>query len=273
MISQIFNSTNNSPFWPPKTSNLEKNSRDLTISLHIWLNCENMVHLTHLHIVAMSKKPVQKIVLPASQPKESLENHLLEVEAEFKSCSERVELLSNPQYVPDLKQRILGLDVKIKKLGKNKKIMELSQKKTDDRFKKAEDEEPELSLESTGLKKMVSTHLNKVKEVDLLMEKNGKSLTEMNTKMGELKGELKKLTDQATELSIDPNGKSGGIKEVEEKFEVMAPKKEGLTKTLNLLKTRYNMTLGEYNQKTQKLQQELDEVAESVQAKNVYLVP
>jgi len=119
----------------------------------------------------------------------------------------------------------------------------------------------------------VSTHLNKVKEVDLLMEKNGKSLTEMNTKMGELKGELKKLTDQATELSIDPNGKSGGIKEVEEKFEVMAPKKEGLTKTLNLLKTRYNMTLGEYNQKNQKLQQELDEVAESVQAKNVYLVP
>eukprot|EP01022_Parablepharisma_sp_SALTPOND_P007871 TRINITY_DN1336_c0_g1_i1.p9 TRINITY_DN1336_c0_g1~~TRINITY_DN1336_c0_g1_i1.p9 ORF type:complete len:208 (+),score=35.84 TRINITY_DN1336_c0_g1_i1:2173-2796(+) len=196
--------------------------------------------------------------------KEDLQNKLTEVEAEYNKDVKRIEMVSDPAYSTDLKQRILSLDLKIKKWEKHKKSMELSQKKNEHLINKAETEEPEISQELSTFKKSLAATNGKLQGIDSTLDKHAKTLADLGEKIAEMKDKSQKLSNEAVALGINVGGaKSPASK----KYEELTARKEPLAKTVNLLKTRYTMTLGEYNQKTGKLQQKVNEISELLKQK------
>jgi len=197
------------------------------------------------------------------------------MEAEYNQYNERIAQISNPQYAAELKERIFALNQKVKKLEKSKHKMEVNQQKKDKVIIKKVENEPEISQALAELKNEVHNSDVKIKENDQKIDKNANSLQDQNAKMGVLKEQWKKLSDEATSLGIDPNKineKEGSKTEKidENSYEGKLAKKLALEKTLNLLKTRYTVNLGDYTQKKIQLQEKVTKMAENIQEKNEY---
>jgi chromosome segregation ATPase len=197
--------------------------------------------------------------------KEELERKVAEVETEYQTYLKRVEVVSDPQYITILKQRILAIDVRIKKWEKHKKNMEYSQKKNEDLICRSETEEPEVLHELAELKKSLYPVTAKLAETDASLEKHAKTLSELGGKLAETKEKYYKMA-AGSGISLGTEQ----ISEISKRYEEIQTKKQGLEKTLNLIKTRHSVAGGEYAQKVGKLQQKLNEVAETVQGKREY---
>eukprot|EP01022_Parablepharisma_sp_SALTPOND_P001031 TRINITY_DN105458_c0_g1_i1.p5 TRINITY_DN105458_c0_g1~~TRINITY_DN105458_c0_g1_i1.p5 ORF type:complete len:241 (-),score=51.13 TRINITY_DN105458_c0_g1_i1:1406-2128(-) len=201
----------------------------------------------------------------------NFERQLKYMEAEYSQYKERVDQISDPQYTTELKERIVTLTHKMKKLEKRKKRMETNQKKKDKDIIKKVEIEPELSQNVVLLTSEVSALDQKLKELDMKLGKNANSLQEQSAKLTAAKEHWKKVSEEATGLSIET-----GLSKEENKsgkktpYEEAAAKKAALEKTVNLLKTRYTVTLGEYTQKKIQLQNQVTNMAENIQRKNEY---
>jgi len=196
------------------------------------------------------------------------EKQLQTSEMESQKLTHRFEQVSDPQYLLDLKERIVALNHRIKKMGKNKKNLEVEQGLREKKMGKViDDGEPEMLQEINQIKTERAMTEKKMKEVDDTLEKRSSALHDHATRLENAKNEWKKMTEEGTKQGVrieavsvdkDPTSAHG----------VLQANKAGLVKTINLLKTRYNVTLGEYAQKKTAMQKQISAVAESLQAKN-----
>jgi chromosome segregation ATPase len=205
---------------------------------------------------------------PLSPFKDAVEARLADVEAEYNSCKARLDMVADPAYLPDLKQRLLSLDLKIKKITKHRKTIETAQKKNDKKLMKVDEEEPELSQELNSLKKELAITEKKLHEQEATTAKQETTLQELETKAAEAKTSLDKITGEAGELAIDTKAKKPGTGNI--KFEELEGKCKGLEKTLILYQKRSTMSSREYSQHKAERQIELDAIAAQLQAKNEY---
>lgn len=197
---------------------------------------------------------------------------LMNSENEYAKLAERIDQLSNPTYMTELKERIIAYNEKIKKMGKTKKKMEVAQIHREKAINKViETGEPELLQQINGIKSESSICGKKLAEVDTSVEKRAEALTSSNQKLAELTGLLKAAEDEAAKLGIDPSAAyqpSNELSSNDIKFKSFEEKKNGVIQEINLIKTRLNVALGDYSQKKSKLQKALTTLAEQTQKKN-----
>ncbi len=191
--------------------------------------------------------------------------------AEYTQHKERMEQIGDPQYIADLKERLVSLTLKMKKLEKSKKHMEVAQKKKDKAILLKEEAEPETSQAVVELTAEMATLEQKAKEVDTKMAKQAAAIQDQYTKLCEGKQQWKTLAEEASGMSLDPalatnkeSTKSGALARCDE----AQAKKLALEKSIQLLKTRYAVNLGDYTQKKVQLQNQVNSMAETVLKKN-----
>ena len=208
-----------------------------------------------------------------AQEFQNMEKQLQHMESEYNQYKERFERISTPQYLTDLKERVVAVNLKIKKLEKSKKKMEVNQKKKDKTITKKEEAEPEISQAVNALTNEINALDQRTKEDEAKISKSASTLQDQSAKLNEAKEMWKKLSDEAVPLSIDPNSLTSReeVKGTNKKYAELDAKKVGLEKTLQLVKTRCAVGLGEYTQKKVQLQSQVTVMADSIQKKNEYL--
>jgi len=207
-----------------------------------------------------------------AQEARNLEKMLNNLENEHKKVSGRLEEISNPQYLVDLKERIIALDLKIKKAGKNKKNLEVEQLLREKKIDKVIDVgEPEYAQEIGHIKTESNILDKKIRELDEALNRNSSTIEEIKQKTEEVKNQYKKLQETAEKEGINENiNATAKTHDLDVKYRALQSAKESLTKTINLLKTRYTVTLGDYIQKKGNLQKNVSTAAVNVQSKNEY---
>ena len=203
------------------------------------------------------------------QEVKNAEKQLSILEIEYDRVSKRTEQLSNPQYLLDLKERLISLEHRIKKTGKNKKTLETEQVKREKIIDKViEEGEPERLQEINHLKTEAAMFEKKLKEINEVLEKNGNSLTDMSQRMENAKSELKKLTDTADKQGVREPTETAKTHDLEVRYKNLFFMKENLMKGINLLKTRFHVTMGDYSQKKVNIQKQISSIAVTLHTKN-----
>lgn len=200
------------------------------------------------------------------------EKQLEYMEVEYNKYRKRKEQISSPQYMVELQQRILALDLQAKKMIKSKKNMKSAQKLRERKLDQViEDGEPEmLSI----INKFASENTildQKIKELDSKISKNTEVLQKQNSDMSTKKQENKIATDSAISIGIEPGileRNPNALSAIQAKIIEMDTKKATIEKRLNLVKTRYNVGQGEYKQKRAIIKKSLDKLADQVLEKN-----
>lgn len=205
--------------------------------------------------------------------KEELEKKLFDIEEEYNMYGKKVEMATNPDYIKELRERILSMDLKIKKWEKSRKSIELKQKRNESKITKNEFEEPDVSLELAQMKTELNNYGLKIAETDKIIEKNAQTMGNINVKYEETKEKHQKEIEEAKFVGLDLSG----INEMNQnvilkKYRDVKVEKDNIIKTINLLKTRYNMTLQDYQQKITKSQQKVEDIAILIQSKNEYIL-
>ncbi len=221
---------------------------------------------------AASSRGIPKPEVRVQEIKNS-EKMLANLEMEYERMARRIEQISDPQYLLDLKERIISMDHRIKKAEKNKKTLETEQVRREKIIDKViEDGEPELLQDINHLKTEAAIFEKKLREIDEVLERKSTSLSDLSTRLEALRGEWKKLSEAADKEGIksDTVGGTARTHELAVKYKTLLATKEGLVKTLNLVKTRYAVTLGDYVQKKGAMQKQVSAIAVSLQSKNEY---
>ncbi len=205
--------------------------------------------------------------MATSQTKETLERQLAELQAEYDSLSERLSAISGSEYAGDLRQRVLALDLRIKKMEKHRKGMELTQRKNASLIQHAENTLPEAEL--AGEKKLLVLDSARLKEMDAEIDRQSGSMGEFATVLDKTRSLHLRLSAEAKTLGIEvvPNPKSVALCA---KIKGLEEKKAALGKTVALVKTRHHMALGDYCERTARLQLEARRVAAELQRKSEY---
>lgn len=185
-----------------------------------------------------------------------------------------MDIISDPQYVINIKDRIAALDLKIHKAGKNKKKLEVAQFQREKQMNQViENGEPELLRDIQKEKLELTLTEKKVAEQDSAIEKNSEMLQEYQKKQTELITNFKKLETDSKTLGIDANiinKPKGWVDPISTKYAKFVQRKENLIKEINLIKTRHNVTFADSGVERQKKQKKVSELAEKIQKKNEY---
>ena len=204
------------------------------------------------------------------------EKQVAYAEAEFQKLTERVEQVSNPQYVIELKERLIAFDDRIRKMGKNKKKLEVAQIHREKKMHKViEIGEPEMCQEIQKTKTEYTTMDKKAIDQDASLEKGAEMLKEYNKKMSELTSQFKKLETEATSLGMDVAAIVQGREKVDplqEKHKTLEQAHSVLTKDINLIRTRHNVSFADFSKNKSRLHEKLSEVATKIQKKNEYKI-
>ena len=193
-------------------------------------------------------------------------------ETEYIKLDNRVTQVSEPQYVIDLKERLIALDEKIRRMGKNKKQMELSQLHREKKINHVmQSGEPEMFRDIQKHKFETTVAEQKLQEVDTGLEKGSSMIQEYTKRLGETNSLYRKLESEAVALDIQV----GSINKTKEKPTATGEMcrrlqlvKDSIAKEINLIKTRYSVTLADFSTKKLGLQKKVGEVAEKIQKKN-----
>ena len=197
-------------------------------------------------------------------------------EVEYQQLSFRIEQVSDPQYTEDLKERIVSLAHRIKKVDKNKKSLEIDQLQRGKALTRvAEAGESEMVVQLNDLKNSYSVLDNKVKETDSELEKNASLLQDKSTKLAEAKSLWKRIAEEATGYELSPEAVLNNLQQAaearQEKYAQLKGKIVMLDKNVTSLKTKYAVNMHEYQQKISTLQTQVTQRAELLQKKNEYV--
>ncbi len=205
---------------------------------------------------------------------QNAEKQLQNAEVEYQRLAQRLEQVSNPEYMHDLKERLLALDVRIRKTEKSKKSMEVAQIHREKQIEQViEDGEPQRLQEINQLRTEYAIAEKKTKELDEVLEKRAETLHDQNAHMTSTKETWKNLAEEATVYGISVEvdvAKTQREKGVAGRVAELQARKAALVKTINLVRTRHSVTLGDYMQKKTAMQKQLTEIAATFQAKNEY---
>ncbi len=232
-----------------------------------------------LPVLAIRKTPSKSGGGPRSdvnlQEIRNAEKQLQVAEVEYERLSARLDQVGEPQYVLDLKERIVALNHRIKKMAKNKKTLEVEQIHREKRIGKVIDVgEPEQLQEINQLRTESVVIDKRTRELDENLCHRATALEDHSVRLDAGRGVWKRLCAEAEAAGIKLGAQREDQKMTEagEKTKTLEAARNGLRKAINLLKTRYNVTLGEYTQKKASAQKQLAALAESLQAKNEYSI-
>ena len=192
------------------------------------------------------------------------------MENEYMKFIKRLEEVSDPSFFDNLKERIICLDEKIKKLKKGKKILEIDQLQREKRMDKViEIGESDILAEIKKLKNDLTVICHKTLEVDKRLYKNNENIKELETKKQEFKKTLKKLGVESKAHGIDMS-KKGSSNEILNKCKLLEQQKKSLYKATILIRTRHNVSVSDFNKESNKLNSQIANMSEKIQKKNEY---
>jgi len=197
----------------------------------------------------------------------SISQQIILAETEYTKLKERVEQVQDPKYLADLKERVVSLSLKLKKMEKGNKKIEVNN------WKKDNSDDLESLKQETAMGQDLQFIESKIKEQENKIFKQAETLKEQTCKLLDMRMAWKNVSEEGRAAGLEINDTIGliqrGPKE-EIKFSDSEIKRQSLEKTLNLLKTRYNVAAGEYAQKKMQLQAQINSVSEILQKKSEY---
>lgn len=219
-----------------------------------------------------SKTVVASRITVTMETYKNTEKHLKILENEYQNLTEKLKKFDNPEYSLELKQIIVALNEKIRKLEKNRKKMTQSQLK----------KEKEIKIVAIAGETMATKELQIMKNSIVYFERKlveaGKYLDEQKGKIQTQEKRLQELSSEYTSKHLVEAKKLGiaalmGNK-VEEKsiYKKLIEKKDIFKKKLQLYQSRYKVTQKDYIQKIQVLEKQLLEVTTSVYRKAQYSI-
>lgn len=211
------------------------------------------------------------------QELKNAEKQLYTVESEYERINARFGQVTDPQYVLDIKERILSYSEKIKKLEKHRKKMETDQFHREKQMKKVIDTgELEIAQHINAAKTDRLIVEGKLQEAENTISNGTSSLQNQEKKLEDLKALYQKQLKECETNKIDikkllgENKSNNTQKENDEKK--LSQKKQSLIKEISLLKTRYNFTIGDFTQKRLTLQKQIEKTYEGIQKKDEYFI-
>eukprot|EP00826_Nyctotherus_ovalis_P032490 TRINITY_DN2618_c0_g2_i14.p2 TRINITY_DN2618_c0_g2~~TRINITY_DN2618_c0_g2_i14.p2 ORF type:complete len:251 (+),score=69.55 TRINITY_DN2618_c0_g2_i14:352-1104(+) len=182
-----------------------------------------------------------------------------------------MEALADPQYAMQLKERILALEEKIKKGHRMKKSLEVAQLHREKLINQViEVGESAVLMDIRKAKTDLAVYHNKLGEAEGAFNRNEDVIEEFRKKQVRLEAELKELKSNAKDMGINlskPKKRTNGNLK---KYKKLEQRMEGLSKELNLVRTRYNLTVSEFASEKNKLHKRMARVNEEIQKKNEY---
>jgi len=194
---------------------------------------------------------------------ENLQKNLEQTEQEFNQIKARIEQISDPNYVPQLKEKLLVLDQRIKKIDKNRKILEKEQISLGKKLSENQTEY-EIVSEINEFSTNIEITDKKLIEINQNIDKDAKILLDKNLKIAEQKLNLRKITDDANLLKIPLNSNENSDSILSELIE----KKNFLAKSIFSIKSKYSVDFNDYKQKIIKKQNEIQKIAQKLLKKN-----
>lgn len=187
-------------------------------------------------------------------------------EDEYIKCKERLDQVSDSKYAAQLRERAMLLESNAKRLEKYKRRFEIRQKKKELIDSKLRELQPEILKEINSLEEQIYQTDEELKRVEAKVKAQSNSPRDQLQKLIVIKEGWKDLLEEARRLADNRNEDN----KVQNKYKELLAIKNGLTKTNNLLKTRYIITCSEYKQKTLQLKYQIAKLTESLQQKKMY---
>eukprot|EP00826_Nyctotherus_ovalis_P041633 TRINITY_DN422_c0_g1_i14.p1 TRINITY_DN422_c0_g1~~TRINITY_DN422_c0_g1_i14.p1 ORF type:complete len:640 (-),score=244.06 TRINITY_DN422_c0_g1_i14:139-2058(-) len=194
---------------------------------------------------------------------------LSNAEDEYMQVTTRVEKVADPQYMKDLKERIVALDHRIKRAEKARKAAETEKMKTGWQFDKViENGDAQVTRDVNQLRSELTLVTRKIKEIDAALEKKEVTDNEIQERTERLRQSLNELMDVAEKESIKRAVEPVRRKQAIEDPKTEQAKKESLKKVIIMMRKKYTMTLGDYALKKAVLQDKLEPLERALNNKN-----
>jgi hypothetical protein len=213
-------------------------------------------------------------------------NKMLSIaEEEYLQLATRLEQVADTQYMKKLKERLIALDLKIRKAEKANKLLESEKMKIDWRFENMlETGDSQITRDLNQVKSEGILINRKLKEIDAALAKRYKLGIDIGTKVErvektekaenieKLRKRWKKLLEIAEREGIklsdmeQNKGKEVGTK-WDTKRKTLLTKKETLRRNIKAIKNKYTVTAKDYTKKVSEMQKKLTPLAETVKTK------
>lgn len=194
-------------------------------------------------------------------------------ETEYLVCSRRMEVLADPQHVLQLKERIVALDEKIRKGLKAKKSLEVAQLHREKQMHQViEVGESAMLMDIRKAKTDLAVYHNKLGEAETAFNRNEDVIEEFRKKQVKLEADLKELKHNARDMGIKLSKPKKRTNDSLKKYKRLEQRMESLSKEVNLVRTRYNLTVSEFASEKNKLHKKMAHVNEEIQKKNEYFL-
>ena len=198
---------------------------------------------------------------------------LSNTEEEYLQLTTRLGQVADTQYIKDLKEKILVLDLKIKKTEKANKLLESEKMKIEWKFEKIlEANKSQITYNSNQLKSEDILISRKLKEIDAALAKKNTSDNDLGPKTEKLKNILKKLLQVAEKEGISLNGMEVNKEKekdakLDEKRKALLKKKEALRRSIRAIKNKHAVATGDYIKKTSDMKKKIIPLTETVKTK------
>ncbi len=182
----------------------------------------------------------------------------------------RLQQVADPQYLIDLKERVLACSERMKKIDKSKKslmVQQMQREKTLSR--ELEKDEAEQWAEVTTMQSQFAALETKAKELNALIQTRAQSLQDKAVRLVNAKCEWKTLQDDAKTFSIPTiMSLTGAGSALQLKHDELRRKKSELVKNGELIAGRNKVSLHNSVDKVAQLKQQIGNLAERLQRKN-----
>lgn len=197
---------------------------------------------------------------------------LANAEDEYMRVTERISQVSDPQYLVDLKEKIISLEHRIKKAEKVKKTLETEQLKRERKIDKVlEAGEAQMAREVSQLKSESVVFTKKLRDIDVILERTDSAEPGLQAKVERLRRSWKELLEVAEKENVSlglmegNKGKRSGASKKEFKA-----KQDSLKKMINSMKKKYTVAMSDYTQKKSAIQKEITSITEAFNKVNKY---
>ncbi len=215
---------------------------------------------------AAKRKPVSGIlhIAPTSEETKNAEKQLAAAENEFQQLRSRLEQVSDPLYVNELKEHMLALAQRIRRADRNRRALTLEQLQRGKELNRA----AEPARASVEKEELDSVH-TKVQGLEAVLQKNAVVMQEKTARLGQEKARWHKLDEEARGMGILESEKEGP----EANYDRLMTIKTMIEKGINSIRTKRTVSAHDYAGEISELQTRLTGLTEMLHQKNEYVLP
>ncbi len=195
-----------------------------------------------------------------AQEFENLQRQVQLLGAEYLRHKGRANQIADPGYLPELKGKLVSLELKTKKLEKSRRVMGLAERKNAPAAERVEESFAGLQQVIKSLSSEISVLDAKLKKIDHRTAQQTATLREQAGKLAEVKANWKRVSDAAP-----------SEKQLQDENAELEARRLNAARALTLFRSRYAMAAGEYSQKKLLLQARIAEAANALRKKDGYI--